>query len=375
MLEVKQPQKILLVLTRYLGDCLLASGAIRTLRLAYPDAKIDVLVTPSGRWAIEGNVDVDELIVVKQKLTFLDAISLFIKYFRCYDLTITDKPTGKSEFYALLFSRGRRFRVVSSKMARTWRMRQSIFENCVSEEDGQSHRLIRNLKLLAPLNIKPCYQVISPEDDALPPLPNDYVVAHVPASNQLKQWPISNWAQLLEEMLVNGYNIVLTGSPSERDKDLLRELHTAIKYGIEREDKPSRKGKLIDLSGQLSVAQTSSLIRSSCGYVGLDSGITHLASAHNIPIVMLITVAPASMWAPWPYGYQPLEGINSPYVNGVKCQTVNNVTVLQSSKACSPCIVRHCVDGEDSLSPCLIDISAKEVFGHIQIRMPLMKSQ
>ncbi|ANP75004.1 hypothetical protein A134_00605 [Vibrio crassostreae 9CS106] len=355
----KSPNKILLVLTRFLGDCLLATGMLRSLRLAYPKAIIDVIATPSGRWALEGNSDIDNLILVQQKLKFGEGVKLLRKHFRRYDLSITDKPSGKSELYALLFSKGRRFRVIEPKMEGTWRTSPKIFAHRVYENRRQEHRVIRNLELLKPLDIPLHFCVVAPEDDSLPLLPEHYIVVHVPASNQLKQWPISHWANLISKIIKTGQRIVLTGSPSKRDRCLITQLRTLI----------GNSEYLFDLSGSLSVAQTSSLIKKSDGYIGLDSGISHLASAHNVPIVILITVAPVSMWGPWPYGYIPQIGAVSPFDNTQELQSVNNVTILQSKKACSPCTVRHCVGENEMLSPCLVEILPEQVFKIILDKM------
>ncbi|MEF1284784.1 glycosyltransferase family 9 protein [Vibrio sp. M250220] len=352
MKSIKAPRKILLVLTRFLGDCLLATGMIRSLRDAYPQAIIDVMVTPAGRWALEGNLDIDQVIVVNQKVTLLEGFKLFRRYYRQYDLAITDKPTGKSEFYTLLFSKQRRFRVIEERMKGTWRASKRLFEHCVLENENQEHRVLRNLNLLSPLGISLKGCVVAPIDDALPELPLEYIVMHVPASNQLKQWPIEHWAKLLQRIIDKGVNVVLTGSPSDRDKHLLADLCSLV----------DTSEHIINLSGMLTVAQTSGLISKSRGYIGLDSGISHLASAHNIPIVVLITVDPASMWAPWPYMHQIRSGELSPFNNLDTEQTVGNVTLLLSSKSCSPCSIRHCVDDDTSLSPCLKDITPLDVF-------------
>ena len=61
------PKKILVISTMLLGDCLLATGVVRSLRSAYPNSTIDILVSRDGRLVYDGNPDVDNVIHLKKK--------------------------------------------------------------------------------------------------------------------------------------------------------------------------------------------------------------------------------------------------------------------------------------------------------------------
>jgi len=61
--------RILVVSLRRIGDALLTTPLIRSLRRAWPDAKIDVLAYPGPAGIIEGNPDVDRVIVAPARPT------------------------------------------------------------------------------------------------------------------------------------------------------------------------------------------------------------------------------------------------------------------------------------------------------------------
>ncbi|MCK6263269.1 LPS biosynthesis protein [Vibrio sp. ZSDE26] len=330
---------------------------IRKLRLAYPDTQIDALVTVSGKLALAGNTDLNNLITVGSKPKLVESLKLLKDNFYQYDWVINDKPSGKSEIYAMLFSKwlskgSWRSRVVNEGDSEGWRTSRLFSEHTVFESSNEEHRIIRNFSLLSPLSLDDEMAVIAPENDELPSLPKNYIVIHCPSSNQVKQWPVSSWKELIERLEISGHKIVLTGSPSARDENLLSELMASL----------SPSDNIVNLSGSLSIAQTSSLIKSSQGYIGADSGITHLASGHNVPIICIISVAAASMWAPWPYRMSINEYEKQPYRNGVRRQVLGNVTILQSTRSCVPCGYGACRTDEKQVSPCLSDISPNEVF-------------
>ena len=56
------PNQILLIATRQIGDVLLVTPLLRSLRRAYPDAIIDVLVYEHKGGMLEGNPDYNTFI-------------------------------------------------------------------------------------------------------------------------------------------------------------------------------------------------------------------------------------------------------------------------------------------------------------------------
>jgi heptosyltransferase III len=61
------PERILVVCTRRIGDVLLATPLIHSLRLAYPQSLIDVLVFAGTAGVLSGNPDVSKVIPVAER--------------------------------------------------------------------------------------------------------------------------------------------------------------------------------------------------------------------------------------------------------------------------------------------------------------------
>ncbi|MBB1077467.1 glycosyltransferase family 9 protein, partial [Rhodoferax sp. 4810] len=63
------PKRVLVVCTRRIGDVLLVTPLIRSLRRAWPQAQIDMLVFRGTAGVLDGNPDLGEVIVVPERST------------------------------------------------------------------------------------------------------------------------------------------------------------------------------------------------------------------------------------------------------------------------------------------------------------------
>ena len=80
------------------------------------------------------------------------------------------------------------------------------------------------------------------------------------------------------------------------------------------------------LAGKLSFGQTAELIAHSQGFVGPDTGTTHVASSTGVPIVTLFGPSNPNVWGPWAKGQtEPFKNSN----DGTP-QRRGNVILLQS---------------------------------------------
>jgi heptosyltransferase-3 len=80
--------RVLVVILRRLGDVLLTTPLIRSVKRAYPQASIDALVFTGTEGILAGNPDLAEIITVPQRSSFLDTLSLIARLFRRYDLAL-----------------------------------------------------------------------------------------------------------------------------------------------------------------------------------------------------------------------------------------------------------------------------------------------
>src|SRR5262245_18250871 len=89
---VKPPRSILVVVTRRIGDVLLATPLIRSLKRAWPDAAVDALVFEGTEDAIAANPDVRRVLAIPQRPGLLRHLSLVLGMLRRYDVALSLVP-------------------------------------------------------------------------------------------------------------------------------------------------------------------------------------------------------------------------------------------------------------------------------------------
>jgi heptosyltransferase III len=92
-------------------------------------------------------------------------------------------------------------------------------------------------------------------------------------------------------------------------------------------------------------------------FIGVDTGITHLAAATHVPTVALFGASDPVKWTPWPANYHS----NVPPFVTKGHQHVNNVYLIQGNKACVPCYLEGCERHQQSHSACLDELSPTDV--------------
>ncbi len=115
-----------------------------------------------------------------------------------------------------------------------------------------------------------------------------------------KRWTESGYRSLCERLLLNGYEVVLMGSPDER------ELCERLADGL----------SINNLCGKLSLYESALFLAESAGLVANDSGAMHLASLSQTPTVAIFGPTVLGI------GYRPWN---------------ENSMVVQSNLSCRPC--------------------------------------
>ena len=351
-------QNILLIATRHIGDVLLTTPLLRSLRSAYPGACIDALVNDWTADILDGNPDVNNVIRVNQDPRFPEYAALARKIFRHYDLAISTLTSDRPILYAFLAASNRISLVPPYRLNDVWK--RWITQGWTELDDWDTHTVIQNLRLCDTLEIERCYDVVVPQsphsskilDDLLPFswLTTPYAVFHMTPRRFYKRWTIEGWQAVARHLEAMGIRVVIVGG---RDKEETEYVHHFMR------DAPA---PVVNLIGRLKLSEVAKLIASSRVYAGPDTAITHLAAGTGAATVALYGPTNPVKWAPWPHGFK--ENRNPFERTGT--QHVGNVVLVQGKGDCVPCHEEGCDLHRQSKSRCLEELDGAMVIQAIE---------
>jgi heptosyltransferase-3 len=332
--------RILVVALRRLGDVLLNTPLIRSLKRAHPDAAIDVLVFYGTEGILAGNPDIANVMTMPERPGASETFALLRKLWRRYDLAISTQTGDRPTFYA--WAAGRRSAGFVEGAGVASRLKRFALTHPV-EIVGNTHRVREVLQLAEALGIAAVAELVAPQSapssGAAPARP--YAVIHAAPMYRYKRWTDEGWRGLAGALAARGLAVVATGGPG--DKDELDSIWAA-RLDVKR------------LDGALSWLELAALIRGASVYVGPDTSVTHLAAATGTPTVALYGPTDPRLWGPWPVG-----GLDPVWDAAGTIQARGNVWLVQNPLPCLPCQEEGCLKRRDSHSQCLDELSVGQV--------------
>jgi heptosyltransferase-3 len=338
-------EKILVIAMPYLGDVLLATPLIHSLRAAYPNAKIDVLVFNATQIMLEGNQDITNVITVLHRASFRAQCQLIWQILRRYNAVFT-LPTNDRAFFYSFFAAPLRINAVPPKPKTGW-WKRFFVKHWIEFDDDKTHTVLQHLKLLNLVGIEPRYKLIPPQTESKYLLPANlkYVVLHCCPQWTYKQWTSENWLIVARHLLSLNITPVFSGGNAADEIAYIENLMAQL------------PNTAINLAGKTSLAELTEIIKNAQLFIGVDTGATHLAAATGIPVIALFGATNPVVWSPFPFDYQsnknPFERKGS--------QHVGNVYLLQGEGDCVPCQLEGCDRNRNSRSRCLDELSAERV--------------
>jgi len=343
--------RVLVVVLRRLGDVLLTTPLIRSIKEAYPQASIDALVFAGTEGILSGNPDLREVIAVPQRPRFGETLSLIMRLFRRYDLALSvqtgDRPT------ALAAVAGRQSAgLVEPDRTGSAVKRLILSRSCVS--DRRQHRIANVLSLAQLLGIPVQAKIVCPAGAARPQLSpmQPYAVVHAAPMFVYKRWTGEGWRALAAALRERGFAIAVTGAPG--DRAYLDDVWCSADADVDADV------DVLRLDGKLTWPELSALIAGARVYVGPDTAITHLAAATGTPTVALYGPTDPRLWGPWPFG-----GLDRPWDAAGTIQRRRNVWLVQNPLPCMPCQLEGCERRLDSHSQCLDELTARQVLSAV----------
>jgi heptosyltransferase-3 len=352
------PRSVLVVVTRRIGDVLLATPLIRSLKRAWPEVAIDVLVFAGTEGVLAANPDIRRVITVAERPGWRQHLALLMGIARRYDISLSVVPSDRPTLYAWLAGRWRAGLVLDERKHRwkTW-----LLQRWVPFDNLNTHTVLMHLALARALDVAPCYDVIvawSEQDSSklerqLPFASSEpYAVLHTCPKFNYKMWRREGWAEVAQWLRARGLRVVLSGSGDAAELEYVDALARQIPGAI-------------NLAGELTLSQAACLLAHARVYVGPDTALTHMAAALGVPVVTCYGPSDPVKWGPWPAHYA--RDANPWRRHGT--QHVNNVTLIQGSAACAPCLKEGCDRRVDSFSDCLLDLPASRVIAAVEERL------
>lgn len=350
------PRRILVVCTRRIGDVLLVTPFVRSLRRAYPDATIDMLVFAGTQAVLEGNPDVATVHTVGERDSLVRRLRTMRRLWRRYDLACSLQTSDRTTFYA--WAAGR-FVAGLLDPVRTPRWKRALIDCPVPFDNLDTHTVVAGLALCDALGIPRHHDVVCPVDRrsaTAPDVPGvgavdrPMAVLHVSPKFPYKSWTTSGWRELCVALVARGWNVVVCAGGAAEERSVAAGVVAGLGEGV------------TDAAGRLSLAQLAGLLARSGLYVGTDTAVTHLAAATGIPTVALFGPSNPVKWGPWPKG---CTAPSSPWVRR-GTQRSGNVTLLQGEASCVPCMLEGCDRRVDSLSRCLQEMPAARVIAAVE---------
>ncbi len=328
---------------RRLGDVLLTTPLIRSLRRAWPKARIDALVFADTAGIIADNPDLDGVVAMPPRARAAQSLALAARLWRRYDLAVSTQCGDRPTFFAIVA--GRRA-VAPVEQTFNGRLKRAFLQRSVPYESGV-HRVEEILRLADLLGIARAPDVVAPRPRAVEGLPHDYAVIHAAPMFRYKQWTQGGWRALAAALIARGLKVVATGGPGEAERRYLDAVWAGS--AVQR------------LDGQLDWPQLAALLAKARVYVGPDTSVTHLAAAAGCPTVALYGPTDPRLWGPWPAG-----GLDEMWAAAAHVQRRGNVWLVQNPLPCLPCQLEGCERRLESYSACLDELRAAQVIAAVE---------
>jgi len=333
--------RILVVALRRLGDVLLTTPLIRSIRRAWPDAALDVLVFTDTAGILEGNPDVDRVIAMPVRPSLTQSLALAARLLKRYHLAVSTQSGDRPTFFALLAGR--------DHVGPAWpgeRMKRRLLGRSVAAGEG-AHRVEEMLRLADALGIARVAEVVAPAGVLAPEhaIAGPYAVIHAAPKFRYKQWTRDGWRALAQALAERGLAVAATGAPA--DRAYLDEV-----WGD--------AANVRRLDGLLRWPEIAALLTGARVYIGPDTSVTHLAAASGCPTVALFGPTDPRLWGPW-----PAHGLPTPWAATGTIQHRRNVWLVQNPLPCLPCQQEGCDRHLASRAQCLDELTPRQVLAAV----------
>ncbi|MGE0083189.1 MAG: putative lipopolysaccharide heptosyltransferase III [Desulfococcaceae bacterium] len=297
-MQLPEIRKILIIRMRYIGDVILTTPLLKTLKTGLPEIQTHILVNRGTESVLNSHPHADKVLVfdyekAKKSIRY-KADFIFLLRKEKYDAVIDLTGNDRSALFARLS--GARLRIGYAGDSRLGKILA-----CNRQIDiipGSIHTVDHHLKAaeifgLSGTDIHPFIAVTSEQtahiNDILSArgLKADeaFAIIHPGARRPYKSWPADRFARLGDHIArTYGIHVILSGS--REDERICAEIAGNM------EEKP------VNLAGQVSLGDLPALIKKSRCLIGDDSAPIHITTAVNTPVIALFGPTKWEIWGP-----------------------------------------------------------------------------
>lgn len=330
--------QILLVRLRQIGDVVFTTPAVRAVRKRFPLAIITYLVEPAAAPVVEGNADIDRLVVTPR----LPGIAgwrhewSLIRRLRAQRFDVAIDFHGGPRASLITWLSGAPMRIGYHVVGRSWmythpvarpralRARHSVENQSdllaalgVDRPDASVHPVTMTVNAAAARAVNTRLEAAGVTgDDCL-------MIMHVSAGNPFRRWPIAAFAAVAAGLgaRASDRRILVTSGPSERAA--ADQVIAAARAGL-----PESERDRILSCGEFSLSELRALVERAALYIGGDSGPMHIAATSRVAMVSLYGPTLPARSAPWRPPRWPAQAVE---IEGLPCR---------------PCEQRTCIPGD-----------------------------
>jgi heptosyltransferase-3 len=213
--------RILVISLRRIGDVLLTTPLIRSLRRAHADAMIDVLVFANTAGILKGNPDINNVVLMPTRPTMGETAALARRLFKRYDLAISTQPGDRPTLFALLA--GRHHAGLTDDAPGFGRaVKRRLLERGTPYRP-EIHRVEQMLQLADTLGVPRVPELVCPAAG-----PADaggagdrFAVIHAAPMFRYKQWTPQGWRELAAGLAQRGLGVVAISGPDPAERAYL----------------------------------------------------------------------------------------------------------------------------------------------------------
>jgi lipopolysaccharide heptosyltransferase II len=341
MTTTKPPQRILVTRMKFIGDVVLTTPAIRSLRNAYPAAFIAYMGERQAVSLLEGNPCLDEILPYdfsRPALLEQSRMALLLRQ-RRFDLVIDLFGNPRSAMLARLSGapvrvgpdRKGRGRLYTLRVKDDGKPKSAIaFHNQSLQALGIPITSLKTELFPSSAERDRARLLLLEGDPGIDPS-KPLVGIHPGATWPAKHWPAERFGHLAERLSRAGIQVVVFGGP--RDGDTLAAVRRSAGVPLRVVEQPSLR-------------ELAAVISWCSAFVGNDAGPIHIAVAAGTPTIGLFGPGEENIWFP----YDPALGH----------------LALRKHVPCHPCHLDLCSRSGPGYMECMALLQVEEVEEAVQ---------